>query len=167
MTLSDKMAYRQYIGSRYVPIFGRKGEDSYEWDNSAPYEPLTVVMHQGNSFTSVQYVPTGIDINNRKYWAETGNWNAQIESYRQTVLSFDGRITANTEASTANAEAITAEVTRATNAETANREAITAETTRASAAETANREAITAETTRASAAETANSNAITAAAGTR
>jgi len=157
------MAYRQYIGSRYVPIFGRKGEDTYEWDGGlAPYEPLTVVMHQGNSFTSTQYVPTGIDINNRKYWAETGNWNAQIESYRQTVLSFDGRITSNTEASTANTEAITAEVTRATDAETANQEAITAETTRASAAETANREAITAETTRASAAETANSNAITA-----
>ena len=88
------MAYRQYIGSRYVPIFGRKGEDTYEWDNSAPYEPLTVVMHQGNSFTSVQYVPTGIDINNRRYWAETGNWNAQIEAYRQEVGAYNRRITA-------------------------------------------------------------------------
>lgn len=92
------MAYRQYVGSRYVPIFGRKGEDTYEWDNSAPYEPLTVVMHQGNSFTSVQYVPTGIDINNRRYWAETGNWNAQVEAYRQEVRTFDGRITANKDA---------------------------------------------------------------------
>jgi len=155
------MAYRQYIGSRYVPIFGRKGEDTYEWDNSAPYEPLTVVMHQGNSFTSIQYVPTGIDINNRRYWAETGNWNAQVESYRQTVLSFDDRITSNTEASTANTEAITAEVTRATAAETANREAITAEVTRATDAETANREAITSEVTRATDAETANREAIT------
>ena len=90
------MAYRQYIGSRYVPIFGRKGENTYEWDNSAPYEPLTVVMHQGNSFTSIQYVPTGIDINNRKYWAETGNWNAQVEAYRAEVRTFNDRIEANT-----------------------------------------------------------------------
>ena len=90
------MAYRQYIGSRYVPIFGRKGENTYEWDNSAPYEPLTVVMHQGNSFTSVQYVPTGIDINNHNYWAETGNYNAQVEQYRQEVRTFDNRITENT-----------------------------------------------------------------------
>ena len=89
------MAYRQYIGSRYVPIFGRKGEDTYEWDNSAPYEPLTVVMHQGNSFTSIQYVPTGIDINNKIYWAETGSYNAQVEQYRQEVLTFNTRITEN------------------------------------------------------------------------
>jgi len=37
---------RQYIGARYVPIFGRRGEESIEWDNSAPYEPLTIVLHQ-------------------------------------------------------------------------------------------------------------------------
>ena len=35
---------RQYIGARYVPIFGRKGETSIQWDNSAPYEPLTIVQ---------------------------------------------------------------------------------------------------------------------------
>lgn len=164
------MAYRQYIGSRYVPIFGRKGEDTYEWDGGlAPYEPLTVVMHQGNSFTSVQYVPTGIDINNRKYWAETGNWNAQVEAYRQEVRTFDRRISdntstiaENTDAIADNSEAITAEVGRATAAETANAEAITAESTRATAAERTNAEAIAAETTRATAAETANTNAIAA-----
>lgn len=84
---------RQYIGARYVPIFGRVGEDSIEWDDSAPYEPLTIVMYQGNSYTSRQYVPIGIDINNDVFWAETGNYNAQIEAYRQEVLRFDGRIT--------------------------------------------------------------------------
>lgn len=89
---------RQYIGMRYVPIFGRKGESSIEWDNSAPYEPLTIVLHQGDSYTSRQYVPTGIDILNENYWALTGNYNAQIEAYVEDVSRFDGRITANEDA---------------------------------------------------------------------
>lgn len=84
---------RQYIGARYVPIFGRKGEDSIQWDNTAPYEPLTIVQYQGNTFTSRQYVPIGVDINNTAFWASTGIYNAQIEQYRQEVLQFDGRIT--------------------------------------------------------------------------
>lgn len=92
------MAYREYIGSRYVPIFGRKGEESVDWDNEAPYEPLTIVLHEGNSFTSRQYVPKGIDINNEEYWLETGNFNAQVEAYRREVLAFDERITGNSEA---------------------------------------------------------------------
>ena len=84
---------RQYIGARYVPIFGRKGEESIQWDNSAPYEPLTIVQHQGNSYTSRQYVPAGVDINNTTFWASTGIYNSQVEQYRQEVLQFDGRIT--------------------------------------------------------------------------
>lgn len=89
------MAYREYIGSRYVPIFGRKDEETIEWDNTKPYEPLTIVIHQGNSYTSRQYVPMGVDIDNETYWALTGNYNAQVEQYRQEVQTFDGRITAN------------------------------------------------------------------------
>ena len=91
------MAYREYIGSRYVPIFGRKGEQSWNWDNNAPYEPLTVVSYNGNSYTSRQYVPAGLGTPDTLpfYWAETGNYNTQIEEYRREVLGFDGRITAN------------------------------------------------------------------------
>ena len=70
---------RQYIGARYVPLFANPAE----WDNKRTYEPLTIVIHQGNSYTSRQYVPTGIDITNNEYWALTGNYNAQIESYRK------------------------------------------------------------------------------------
>lgn len=87
------MAYREYIGSRYVPIFGRKDEDSIIWDNSKPYEPLTVVTYQGNSYTSRQFVPEGTDITNEAFWALTGNYNAQIEQYRQEVQQYNGRIT--------------------------------------------------------------------------
>lgn len=69
---------RQYIGARYVPLFA----DPAEWDNTKTYEPLTIVLHKGNSYTSRQYVPTGIDITDNDYWALTGNYNAQIEAYR-------------------------------------------------------------------------------------
>ena len=92
------MSVREYIGARYVPLFGRTGEDSIVWDNTGTYEPLTVVLYQGNSYTSRQYVPIGIDITNTDYWAETGSYNAQVEQYRNEVLSFDNRITTNASA---------------------------------------------------------------------
>lgn len=76
------MAVTQYIGSRYVPLFA----DPSEWSNTKTYEALTIVLHQGNSYTSKQFVPIGIDINNTEYWAITGNYNAQVESYRQDVV---------------------------------------------------------------------------------
>lgn len=92
---------RQYVGSRYVPVFA----DPLEWSDTIGYEPLTVVLHEGNSYTSRQSVPVGIDIGNATYWAETGNYNAQIEAYRQEVLTYDGRITANANAIAAETQA--------------------------------------------------------------
>lgn len=64
---------RQYIGARYVPTFA----DPIEWDNLRNYEPLTIVTHNNNSYTSKKDVPVGTDINNTEYWALTGNYNAQ------------------------------------------------------------------------------------------
>jgi len=78
---------RRYVGERYVPIFGRKGEESIQWDNSAPYEPLTIVLYQGNSYTSRQYVPIGVDITNQEFWVITGNYNAQIEAYHRETIA--------------------------------------------------------------------------------
>ena len=85
------MTTTQYIGARYVPVFA----DPAEWNNTRTYEPLTIVTHNGNSYTSAQYVPKGIDISNEKYWALTGNYNAQIEAYRKEVQAYDGKITQN------------------------------------------------------------------------
>ncbi len=82
----DVVGTRQYIGARYIPIFGRPGESSIEWDDTAPYEPLTIVLYQGDSYTSRQYVPAGIPITNGEYWAKTSNYNSQVEQYRQEVL---------------------------------------------------------------------------------
>lgn len=105
MKLLDATRRTQYVGARYVPIFGRKGETSIEWDGTAPYEPLTIVLHQGNSYTSRQHVPAGVDITDGQYWAETGNYNAQVEQYRQDVLRYDARITtAQTGADAANSK---------------------------------------------------------------
>lgn len=100
------MAVTQYVGARYVPLFA----DPLEWDNTKTYEPLTVVYNNGNSYTSRQYVPAGIEITNTHYWALTGNYNAQIEQYRDEIQRYDARITAND-------TAIKAEVERATAAE--------------------------------------------------
>lgn len=72
-----------YIGARYVPKFS--DTPGSEWDNSIQYEPLTIVLYQGNSYTSKTFVPVGVDINNTTYWAETGNYNAQIEGYKEAV----------------------------------------------------------------------------------
>jgi hypothetical protein len=91
---------RQYIGARYVPIFGRKGETSIQWDNTKPYEPLTIVLYQGNSYTSRQYVPEGVEITNELFWALTGNYNAQVEAYRNEVQGFTARIDAVEESDT-------------------------------------------------------------------
>lgn len=79
------MPVTQYIGARYVPTFGRIGESTIDWENTKEYEPLTIVLHQGNSYTSRQFVPKGIDIGNDDYWALTGNYNAQIEQYRHEL----------------------------------------------------------------------------------
>lgn len=88
------MAVTQYMGARYVPLFA----DPLEWDNTKTYEPLTIVYNNGNSYTSRQYVPVGIEIGNERYWALTGNYNAQIEQYRSEVQKFSGDIRTNAQA---------------------------------------------------------------------
>lgn len=96
------MATTQYIGARYVPLFA----EPIEWDKTKQYEPLTIVTNNGNSYTSRQFVPTGIEITNEEFWVLTGNYNAQIEQYRKEVMAYDGRITtAQDTAHTAKTEA--------------------------------------------------------------
>lgn len=75
------MSVREYIGARYVPLFA----EPLQWSDQQEYEPLTIVINAGNSYTSRQFVPKGIDISNTNYWALTGNYNAQVEQYRQEV----------------------------------------------------------------------------------
>ena len=143
----------QYVGARYVPLFA----EPLEWDNTKAYEPLTIVLHQGNSYTSRQYVPVGVEIENDSFWALTGNYNAQVEQYRQEVKTFDGRITANANAieteTTNRTEAVTAEVQRAQSAERVLQTNIDAEKNRAEDAEQTLHTNIDAEKNRAEGAE--------------
>ena len=79
---------REYIGARYVPVFA----NPLEWSDSKGYEPLTIVTHAGNSYTSMQIVPPGVDISDTNYWTLTGNFNARVEQYRAGVAAWGGRI---------------------------------------------------------------------------
>lgn len=119
---------RQYVGARYVPVFA----NPLEWSDTREYEPLTIVTYQGNSYTSMQYVPTSISIADTAYWALTGNFNAQVEAYRAEVRAFDDRINANAAAINSNAAAInsnTAAINSNTTAINANTAAIAQEKT--------------------------------------
>lgn len=66
-----------------MPLFA----EPIDWDKTKTYEPLTIVYHQGNSYTSRQSVPAGVAITDTTYWALTGNYNAQIELYRKETAS--------------------------------------------------------------------------------
>ena len=155
------MAYTtQYIGSRYVPLFAEPAE----WNSARTYEPLTIVMHDGNSYTSRQYVPVGVEISNESFWAETGNYNAQVEQYRQDVVRYatqlntvsaalNAEITRATTAENKLTEDLSTEITRATTAENKLTEDLSAEVTRATTAENKLTEDLSAEVTRATTAE--------------
>lgn len=79
-----------YTGMRYVPVFA----DPAEWSSANSYEPLEIVIHEGNSYTSKTFVPVGVEITNQEYWANTGNYNAQIEQYRKDVADVSDQISA-------------------------------------------------------------------------
>lgn len=77
---------RQYVGARYVPkVMG-------EWNKALQYEALSIVTYLGNSFTSKVPVPANIDISNTTYWVNTGNYNAQVEAYRQETARLENHL---------------------------------------------------------------------------
>lgn len=77
---------RQYVGARYVPkVMG-------EWNKALQYEALSIVTYAGNSFTSKVPVPANIDISNKSYWVNTGNYNAQVEAYRQQTAQLENHL---------------------------------------------------------------------------
>lgn len=75
-----------YIGARYVPIFA----DPVEWDDKREYEPLTIVVHNGDCYTSKCYVPKGAQLppypeGQTKYWVKTSDYNYQFADLKKTV----------------------------------------------------------------------------------
>lgn len=75
------MAIRNYVGARYVPKFA----DPVEWQANTSYEAMVIVTYNNSSYTSKVPVPptVGNPAENSKYWVLTGNYNAQVEEYRQ------------------------------------------------------------------------------------
>lgn len=56
-----------FIGERYILLFA----NPVEWDSSRAYEHLTIVMYEGEGYTSRYAVPPGIAIDDGKYWVKT------------------------------------------------------------------------------------------------
>src|SRR5699024_9157911 len=97
----------QVINNRGIEILSESGfltwldengvKHQGEWDDAKEYNRLSVVLHEGNSYTSVKHVPVGIDILNEDFWVVTGNYNAQVENYRQDVRDLQEEITSEVE----------------------------------------------------------------------
>lgn len=79
--------YNTYIGARYVPLI------MGAYDATQAYEPLSIVLYEGASYTSKQAVPAGVAPTNDEYWALTGNYNAQVEQYRTEVNEYKQQVT--------------------------------------------------------------------------
>ena len=69
----------RYVGARYVPVLAGA------WDNTHPYEPLTIVQYAGDSYTSKKYVPANIAITNTEYWVKTADFNQQVANMQQQI----------------------------------------------------------------------------------
>lgn len=80
----------QYIGARYVPMFA----DPVNWDNERAYEPLTIVVHNGDCYTSKCFVPVGADISNGLYWVKSQDYNYQFDQLKQVVADLSKQVTA-------------------------------------------------------------------------
>lgn len=78
--------YNVYNGARYVPVI------MGEWSATVNYEPLMIVTSEGNSYTSKTFVPAGTPVSNTTYWAKTGDYNAQVEQYRQEVVELSKQV---------------------------------------------------------------------------
>jgi|GEM_PF-3829962 len=74
----------KYIGKRYSP------KHCGTWDNTknTAYESLTVLLWCGDSYTTTQDVPVGIDITNTLFFVKSGDYNAQVQIYKDDVDQF-------------------------------------------------------------------------------
>lgn len=94
-----------YVGSRYVPVFA----DPIEWSNDRTYEPLTIVTYNYDTYTSRQYVPLGIGIDNNEFWAKSGNTSIVLFDVQEaTTNANDAANRASSEADRASGAAATA-----------------------------------------------------------
>ena len=81
------MAYRQYIGARYVPLYDGT------WDATKNYAPLTIVDDaNGNSFTSKKDVPAGTPLTDRSFWVQTSSFSGAIQQLQDRMTNAESDI---------------------------------------------------------------------------
>jgi chromosome segregation ATPase len=68
--------------------------DPVNWDNERAYEPLTIVVHNGDCYTSKCFVPVGADITNGLYWVKSQDYNYQFDQLKQVVADLSKQVTA-------------------------------------------------------------------------
>lgn len=87
------MTMNKYVGSRYVPLY------LGTHDKTKKYEPLSIVSNEEKTktYTSIQSVPSGTELDNTKYWAQSGYFQdgiveitpdiAELASFEQPKLT--------------------------------------------------------------------------------
>ena len=100
---------RQYVGARYVPKFANPAA----WTSGTSYEAMTIVTYNNSSYTSKIPVPAtiGNPADNPDYWALTGNYNAQVEEYRQETQKVAGDIETERNRATSAEEKLSTDIT--------------------------------------------------------
>lgn len=83
------MGVNRYIGARYVPKF------MGQWQLSVTYEPLSIVTHNGTSYTSKKVVPANTPLPDNvdsEFWAVTGITDSQILQINSRLNNHDSQI---------------------------------------------------------------------------
>lgn len=89
------MAYRQYIGARYVPaFFENSATGDSTWAANTAYEALTMVQWNNVTYTSKKPVPASVGnpASAPEYWIVTSNVNAQVAELASQIADVDDRV---------------------------------------------------------------------------
>ena len=83
-----------------------------EWSKSATYEQNIIVFVGKKAYTSLKAVPTGVEITDTSYWAETGvpqttQLKADIKTLKGNVSTLQSDLSTTNSNVTANNKAIT------------------------------------------------------------
>ena len=89
------MAFRQYIGARYVPtFFENSATGDSTWAANTAYEALTMVQWNNVTYTSKKPVPASVGNPSTapEYWIVTSNVNAQVAELASQLADVDERV---------------------------------------------------------------------------
>lgn len=87
------MATLQYVGARYVPVFYKNPDGSWDWESGVSYEPLTIVRYGTGTYISRSQVPSSVGTPNENpnYWAQTGDYNGSIIAIEEELNKINAR----------------------------------------------------------------------------